>query len=404
MRLVLHHGRELRRIVQPLFLVVNMAAAICEVARASPPEGYEFIEIYVGYADVVSTPRMNDCGQVVYSVGDYASPDSEVFLYDNGVISQITRNSVPDAYPDINDDGLMAWMVCSDGRLEGEVVYLENGRITNLGAGGFPRINGLGHGAWWRVRPPQDCAPYRTLHFYDGDGIIKLTRGKVNDQGFVVNDDDDIVWTRRWFCPEPWTSQILLYRDGQIVRLPASSPQSQMPSINNLGQVAWTGDNRIELWDGDKPEVVTDWGRNPYLNNRGDMYFLRFHDHNRTWQGWLRTADGRFYQITDDPFWNADGDINDDMEICWNSLDLNSRERRIRYMRRIRSGEADFAGDVDLKDYAALAGCLTGPEWVERENPGPQESLCRCRFLDIDHDGDVDLADVALFQNAFDPD
>lgn len=371
--------------------------------QSSPPDGYESIDVYVGYPDVISTPHMNNCGQVTFSLGDDAAPQSEVFLYDNGRTTQVTRNDVSDAYPDINDDGIMAWMIGYDGRLEGDIVYLENGRIRNMRAGGFPRINGLAHGAWWRVRPPTDCAPFRTLCFFDGVGIQHLTRGKVNDQAFVVNDSDEIVWTRYYFvCPGPqWTSETRLYSDGIIRVLPSSFPYPQIPSINNIGQICWRGQHQIELWENGQSRIVVDDGINGRLNNHGDMHFLRWYDHNRTWQGWLRTRDAIFYQVTDDPFWNTDGDINDDVEASWKSWDLNVGEQRVRYMRRIRTGEADFDGDVDLMDFAALAGCLTGPKWVEREDPGPQQSLCRCRFLDINHDGSVDLADVARFQNAY---
>jgi hypothetical protein len=37
--------------------------------------------------------------------------------------------------------------------------------------------------------------------------------------------------------------------------------------------------------------------------------------------------------------------------------------------------------------------CLTGP--------GDFDRLCDCRFLDIDHDRDVDLGDFALFQRNY---
>jgi hypothetical protein len=53
----------------------------------------------------------------------------------------------------------------------------------------------------------------------------------------------------------------------------------------------------------------------------------------------------------------------------------------------------DFDGDVDLDDAASLHDCLTGP--------GDFDRLCDCRFLDIDHDRDVDLGDFVLFQRNY---
>jgi len=40
-----------------------------------------------------------------------------------------------------------------------------------------------------------------------------------------------------------------------------------------------------------------------------------------------------------------------------------------------------------------LHDCLTGP--------GDFDRLCDCRFLDLDHDRDVDLGDFARFQRAY---
>jgi hypothetical protein len=57
------------------------------------------------------------------------------------------------------------------------------------------------------------------------------------------------------------------------------------------------------------------------------------------------------------------------------------------------AGDADGDGDVDLADYAVLAGCMTGP------GGGPPAS--GCSIFDLDWDGDVDLRDVAAFSVAF---
>lgn len=48
-----------------------------------------------------------------------------------------------------------------------------------------------------------------------------------------------------------------------------------------------------------------------------------------------------------------------------------------------------------------LAEGLTGPEFFKRFDFDPTVGLCEHRFLDMDYDNDIDLADVARFQNAF---
>ena len=56
------------------------------------------------------------------------------------------------------------------------------------------------------------------------------------------------------------------------------------------------------------------------------------------------------------------------------------------------SGDVDNDGDVDLADFEAMAGCLSGPETAA----SPE-----CEAADLDGDADIDLADAAIFQDAF---
>ena len=86
-------------------------------------------------------------------------------------------------------------------------------------------------------------------------------------------------------------------------------------------------------------------------------------------------------------------DINDAGEVVWGTLDLTTYEFGIRLMRRVRFGDADLDLDVDGNDFAAYVSCVTGPV--------PTDGLCACRFLDIDHDRDVDFADFSRFQQNF---
>jgi hypothetical protein len=53
-------------------------------------------------------------------------------------------------------------------------------------------------------------------------------------------------------------------------------------------------------------------------------------------------------------------------------------------------GNCDHDLDVDLRDYATLRDCLSGPD------SGPPTQECQC--ADLDEDGDVDLEDFAGFQ------
>jgi hypothetical protein len=56
-------------------------------------------------------------------------------------------------------------------------------------------------------------------------------------------------------------------------------------------------------------------------------------------------------------------------------------------------GDHDTDGDVDLEDFAAWPGCMTGPDG------GPYSTGCEA--FDFEDDGDVDLEDFAGFQEEF---
>jgi len=370
------------------------------LASAQIPEGFELLEITAAF-ERLSPPRINNCGQAVFSRGLYSADTTEVFLYDNGILTQITENYVSDAAPDISATGTMVWMVGYDGSNAKDILIFEAGELRAIGPGTFPRINNLGHIVFTRIHRKGCRNVDGDIYFYDGDTVRRISDGFLSNQSPEVNDRDEIVWTRYNFCENPWVSDIMFYSDGNTRQVTARQIEPQEPGINDVSQLVWGGPGGIEVWENGVTRLITNWGRNGTLNNHGDVFFLRWHDDNQTWQTWLYLNTGQFLQLTDDPFWNMDGEISDSREIVWRSLDLNSGRYGVLLLRRIRTGEADFDGDVDLIDYAQFAACLTGPEWVERTHPGPQESLCDCRFLDIDHDGDVDLPDFALFQNAF---
>jgi hypothetical protein len=56
-------------------------------------------------------------------------------------------------------------------------------------------------------------------------------------------------------------------------------------------------------------------------------------------------------------------------------------------------GDCNSTGGVNLLDYDDFESCLSGPEG------GLPAGKCNC--FDIDHDNDVDLSDVAEFQQSF---
>ena len=371
---------------------VLIASALC---LAEPPPGYELVEVMRGPIEAVSCPQLNECGEIVFSWGYFDGPNSEVFHYENGLLTQVTDNTDPDTAPDINDAGTMTWILGYDGFSAGEIVLLEpGGELTVIGPGAFPKINSSGHLAWDHWYGTGCDGNNGAIFFYDGEQVHQITSAAPSDQAAEINDLDEIAWTRVDFCAHPDLFSVMFYQDSTHPSraFPSALSRPQLVTLNNSGQAAWFGDDGIELCEDFSTTLITDWGRNPKLNDQGDILFLRGHEDTQTWQAWFRHHTGTFYQLTDDPFYNMDGDINEYAEMVWRTLDPDAGVWGIRYLRRARTGDTDFDLEVDLEDYSPWAGCFTGPFETDR--------LCECRFMDMDEDRDVDLADFALFQNA----
>ena len=383
-------------------IIVGVAWMVCGFAlgQVNLPEGFEIVE-FAESDKLTRSPLINNCGEIVYVQDRFE--DSRVYLYDNGKITRLTdfNNGLGVSSPDVNDDGTVVWAQSMRRTPESaEIVRLENGERTVLGKGKSPSVNAHGRMSW-EVFQSIDCNIHNDIMYFDGAAIKRIFRSELTDQASEINDDDWITWGQQDFCVNPWIGDILLYRRGSPTVIPSTATQVQLPTINNLGQIAWgTNEVGIELWQAGQTKILagTDKGNNPRLNNLGDIHFLRFDGPSGTlWDGYLYRVSGgepTIHRLTEDNVWNIDGDINDWVEVVWRWRESpRIRHGGLRFMRRIRTGDAEFDGDIDLIDYATFAECMTGPGRVDR--------LCDCRFLDIDHDGDVDLADFARFQNGF---
>jgi len=381
-------------------IIVSVGWMFCGSAlgQVNLPEGFEIVE-FAESDELTQSPRINNCGEIVYVQDRFE--DSRVYLYDDGKITRLTdfNNGLGVGSPDVNDDGTIVWHQAMRRTPESaEIVRLENGERTVLGKGKTPSVNAHGRMSWHRFRS-FDCNLHHDTMYFDGVSVKRIFRSELTDQSSEINDDDWITWGHSDNCVNPWVGEILLYREGPPTVIPSAASQVQLPTINNLGQIAWgTTEVGIELWQDGETKVLTDEGRNTELNNLGDIYFLRFDGPNGTlWDGYLYRVSGgepTIHRLTEDNVWNVDGDINDWVEVVWRwRQSPQIQHGGIRFMRRIRTGDSEFDGDIDLVDYAVFAECMTGPGRVDR--------LCDCRFLDIDHDGDVDLTDFARFQNGF---
>ncbi|MCG3126984.1 MAG: hypothetical protein CHACPFDD_01840 [Phycisphaerae bacterium] len=381
------------------FLLVTTAYVATTAAQVPP--GYEVLQLTTGPA-MDHPPRMNNRGQIVWESRLTDTDESgEIFLYANGTITRLTNDNFRDALPDINDAGEIVWsrFIGPQGPygLTPEIVHYRDGVLTQItfdGAEDYaPRINNLGLVVW---KSSLDGSFLESdVYLLDGGTIVRLTNGLAenrSNQDPNINDRGQIVWTRYNDSVTPWESDIRLYEDGDTRTISAPNEfEPQLPEINDLGHIVWYHNNfttsqQLRLWNGSKVLDLT-YGRNPRINDRGDIYFIRWHDFGG-WQAWLYHGK-QFYQLSDDPFWNTDGNINNVGEAVWKSGETFTAD--IRFM-SLRLGDLNCDGTNNGFDIEPFVLAISDATAYEAAYPD-----CDIALADINRDGSVDGVDVEPF-------
>lgn len=376
------------------------------LGQVNIPEEFEVVEFNRSYGWKM-LPDMNDCGQVVFAWKMTDSHRSwEIFMYDNGRLIRLTENQDVDYDPQINNDGTIVYTHRPGEGDPTDVIMLKDGEKTLLdhhrkGVGGGVALNDLDHVAWSRTTSDQ-CPITGYIVLWDGHTTRRISPRELYDQTPSLNEFDQVAYSHSDFCIDPWwewRGVINLYSDGHTETLPSNELQVQEPKLNNLGHVVWAGAPEIEFFRDGRTETIFERGVIPAINDLDDIYVAGWDATRERWQPWLlrfseNPNPGR-YRLAEDGDMAGRAALNSWGELVWlrHDGDFRADNQGLGLMRRIRTGDSEFDGDIDLVDYAKVADCLMGPI--------PRDGLCQCRFLDIDHDGDVDLRDFASFQNAF---
>ena len=90
-----------------------LGGAVCDATepcqRFRIPEGFEVIDVISDDILFHPPPRLNNCGEIVFTYDFAWIETGEIRLYDNGLIARVTDNAIPDGGPDINDRGTIVW-------------------------------------------------------------------------------------------------------------------------------------------------------------------------------------------------------------------------------------------------------------------------------------------------------
>jgi len=392
------------RVAVVTFIVVTWASG---TGAQNVPPGYDKVVEITRDAYFNDWPRINNRGHVVFSrwFDPYDGNTAEIYLWDNGVLQRLTDDYLADAFPAINDAGEIVWTRATVPNTSNafEIVHWRNGELRRITYDDVRDYSdGINNHSWitWSKIIGGGCREMDAdVWLLDDGGMRRLSERWRSNQVAHLNDLGDVVWTRYNFC-YPWpdyTSEVMLYSEGVIQPLTGDQGADRWPQINNRRVVAWihdqppTWEDGIAIWKQGQTRLLTDWGGAPALNNRGDgdILFHRWHQDTKLWQVWLY-RDGKFYQITSDPFWNSIGDINDRGDFVWQAG--KPPEGNIKLMKRLPLGDLNCDRAVNNFDIDPFVLALVDPGAYEQRFPE-----CDRTLGDVNLDGEVNNFDIDPF-------
>lgn len=137
--------------------------------------------------------HLNDSAKMVWATGPSQSPlGREIFMYGDGIITQLTYNSSEDSFPDISNNGQVVW-----GNREDHAIFSYDGSTTKriadfTGGWGQPKISDNGFVAW-QGNDLGDAYDNK-IWVYDGLTSTTLESGATNDRYHQINASGDVVW------------------------------------------------------------------------------------------------------------------------------------------------------------------------------------------------------------------
>ena len=383
--------------------ILLLIAPLLNLPAAGQPAGYEIVEV-TNWPGREFNPTLNNNGQIVFTAEFGPQSTWEIFLYDGntGEITRITDDNVPDTLPFINDAGTIAWTRKNGAGGTTEVmIRYANGKVVQLTHNDVFELvldlNNLDQLVFNRENTRGCVGLGEHVMFFDGRSIRQITNNEWFNTSISLSDRGDIVWAEFDICAGGvnWRSLIKLYSKGVITTLSEPGLQAQYTTINNNGVCAWmffdpaAWQEGIQVWDNGVRTLLTDWGDQPNLNDRGELAFGRWHDNTSTWQVWCHTK-GRFSQITADPFSNIQPVINNAGEITWMAGTFPDED--IRLLRRLPRGDLNCDGALDGADIDPFFLALGRPMAYQSAFPN-----CDPLLGDMNGDGALNGADIDPF-------
>ncbi|MEK6674808.1 MAG: hypothetical protein AABZ47_04040 [Planctomycetota bacterium] len=368
-------------------LVLNAARAVAQI-----PEGWEIKEIFpAGTEYYCSGVDINERGQVVFSRRLWPSfTDNEVLLYDRGKLVQLTDDDTFDAFPRLNNRGEIAWARINEAGTGNDIILWRDGQWGYFVPAPYPQngvdINDSGQIVWDAVTDLKN--EQVQVMFFDGTTIQQITDDEFVNQGPRINNHGDFVFERDNFFVDPFVFDIIAHLSGNLLTLSDGLQQAFSPQINDRKEVAWSAfaNYRYSLWFWQAGSAVRLFENvsSGLINNRSEILFSR--SDQSGYSSWI-FRDGKVRQVLGEPYVAHGRSFNTRAEIAFQFGDFP--EIGIALLTKPSYvADLDFDGDVDLADFAIFQNCFgESLTWIAEA----------CSTSDINNDAVVDYSDVTRF-------
>ncbi len=305
-------------------------------------------------------PVNNDTGSITWLRGPNWEIPFDVIVDDGSGASPIPGAPTAISSVDINDSGhvVLTHNFRDDSPMPMEIFLYDGNEVRQISNNGLsnqsPRINNFDWITW--TSKDLDASPStRKVMLYRQGQVIDLTDG-TGERGVPdVNDLGQVVWGSGMFGIELW-------ENGKITTI---TPDGRVPRVNNLGYISFARwDDELEKWDvilyrdGKFLRLPAEglWGTDSDINDRGEVSFRVFDD--RT--GYTDIFLMRRIAPKGDFDHDCHVDLRDFriMQLCFTGPDAGPPGGLLGPCQR---ADFDDDKDVDYDDFAAFFATVTGP-------------------------------------------
>jgi len=177
------------------------------------------IDIYLYKEGVITNLSNNDLydsyvqrygDRICWMTGlDFVSADNEVYLYENGNVKQITNNDYSEIYPLLNENYLV-WIAYGNPDFEDIFFIYEDGNISQLEVDiwGNKFILTESYIIWQGCDGGENCSEFRTdfdheIFVYDFNEIRQISDSPDREEHVITASNNLIVWYSTGYNPDP---------------------------------------------------------------------------------------------------------------------------------------------------------------------------------------------------------